>query len=434
LTLLYGVLFLVAGAGLLAINYALLSRSTPGVSQVTSEDVIARANKLLSDPKLPTEERIALQKIVNNGPAGIPAVSRNAGSLPGSLGKQLFADLPSTVRSDALHQLLVQSLVALAVMAVLSIALGWFVAGRVLRPLQAITSTAQRLSATDLSARIELHGPNDELKQLADTFDNMLARLDAAFTGQRRFVANASHELRTPLTIMRTELDVVLDRPESSNDELRAMGEVLRTTVDRCDRLVSSLLTLAFAENGLDVLEAVEVSSVVRAVVDRRRSDIDERGLQLHVDLAPAVVEGDPSLLDRAVDNLVDNAIVHNQDGGWIQVWTRVADQRSVIVVENSSAEMPPELLPELFEPFRRLDERTGSQRGIGIGLSIVRAVATAHRGDAAIEPIGGGGLRVTLSIPQRTAEGPTSRPASTAGRTVMAEPPNPVAQPSQNT
>jgi signal transduction histidine kinase len=408
LTLLYGVLFLVAGAGLLAINYALLSRSKPGVSQLSSEDVIARANKLLSDPKLPTDQRVALQKLVNSGPAAVPVVAKNPNSLPGSLGKQLFAELPATVRSDALHQLLIQSLVALAIMAVLSIALGWFVAGRVLRPLQAITSTAQRLSATDLSARIELHGPNDELKQLADTFDNMLARLDAAFTGQRRFVANASHELRTPLTIMRTELDVVLDRPESSNDELRAMGEVVRATVDRCDRLVSSLLTLALAENGLDVLEAVDVSSVVRAVVDGRRSDIDERGLQLHVDLTPALVEGDPGLLDRAVDNLMDNAIVHNQDGGWIRVATRGADQRSVIEVENSSAELPPDLVPQLFEPFRRLDERTGSQRGVGIGLSIVRAVATAHRGDATIEPIPGGGLRVTLTFPATATHRPT--------------------------
>src|SRR5262249_44679383 len=160
---------------------------------------------------------------------GVPVIARNPSSLPGSLGKQLFAELPSEVRSDALHQLLVQSLVALAIMAVLSLALGWFVAGRGLGSRPAITSTAPRRAATDLNARIELHGPNDELKQLADTFDNMLARLDAAFTGQRRFVANASHELRTPLTIMRTELDVVLDRPESSNDDLRAMGEVVRT-------------------------------------------------------------------------------------------------------------------------------------------------------------------------------------------------------------
>jgi signal transduction histidine kinase len=402
LTLLYGALFLAAGAGLLAINYALLHHNLPGksVSQLSSQDVIARAEKLIDNPKLPADQRVTLQQLIDAGPASVPALARNPSSLPGSLGKQLFAELPSTVRSDALHQLLVQSLLALGVMAVVSIALGWFVAGRVLRPLQEITSTAQHLSATDLSARIELQGPNDELKRLADTFDGMLARLDAAFTGQRRFVANASHELRTPLTIMRTELEVVLDRPDATNEQLRAMGEVVRVTVERCDRLVSSLLTLAFAEHGPDTLERTDLGQSVRSALDRRNADLARRELHLSVDLDRAIVEAEPGLLDRAVDNLIDNAIVHNRDGGWIRVATRVDDHHGVLVVENGGDELPADVVPALFEPFRRVNDRTGSARGVGLGLSIVRAVATAHRGTATVEPLDGGGLRVRVAIP----------------------------------
>jgi signal transduction histidine kinase len=402
LTLLYGVLFLAAGAGLLVINYALLRHNLPdrGISQLTSQDVISRAEKLLDNPKLPSDQRVALQKLVDSGPAAVPELAKNPSSLPGSLGKQLFAELPSTVRSDALHRLLVQSLLALGVMAVVSIGLGWFIAGRVLRPLEQITSAAQRLSATDLSARIELQGPNDELKRLADTFDGMLARLDAAFTGQRRFVANASHELRTPLTIMRTELDVVLGRTDATNAELRSMGEVVRVTVDRCDRLVSSLLALAFAEHGPDTLERTDLRDSVRLAVERRRADLERHDLHLALDLDQALVDGEPGLLDRAVDNLVDNAIVHNRHGGWIHVTTRVDDHHGLLVVENGGDQVPADLVPALFEPFQRLDERTGSQRGVGLGLSIVRAVATAHRGTATIEPVDGGGLRVRFAIP----------------------------------
>jgi signal transduction histidine kinase len=405
--LLYGVLFLVAGAGLLTINYALLRHNLPdrGVSQLTSQDVIGRAGKLLDNPKLPADQRAALQKLVNVGPSAVPALAKNPSSLPGSLGKQLFAELPSTVRSDALHRLLVQSLLALGVMAVVSIALGWFVAGRVLRPLQEITSTAQQLSATDLSARIEMQGPNDELKRLADTFDGMLSRLEAAFTGQRRFVANASHELRTPLTIMRTELDVVLGRPNATNEELRSMGEVVRDTVDRCDQLVSSLLALAFAEHRPETLERTDLRESVRAALERRGADLARHELRLFEDLDPAVVEGERGLLDRAVDNLVDNAIVHNQDGGWIRVATRVDDRHGLLVVENGGDELPADLVPELFEPFRRVNERTGSRRGVGLGLSIVRAVATAHRGTATIETLDGGGLRVLVAIPSAPDE-----------------------------
>jgi len=402
LTLLYGVLFLAAGAGLLVINYALLRHNLPdrGISQLTSQDVISRAEKLLDNPKLSGDQRVALQKLVNSGPAAVPELAKNPSSLPGSLGKQLFAELPSTVRSDALHRLLVQSLLALGVMAVVSIGLGWFIAGRVLRPLEEITSAAQRLSATDLSARIQLQGPNDELKRLADTFDGMLARLDAAFTGQRRFVANASHELRTPLTIIRTELDVVLGRPGASNAELRSMGEVVRVTVDRCDRLVSSLLALAFAEHGPDTLERTDLRDSVRLAVERRKADLERHDLHLALELDQAIVDGEPGLLDRAVDNLLDNAIVHNQQGGWIRVATGVDDHHGLLVVENGGDELPADLVPVLFEPFQRRDERTGSQRGVGIGLSIVRAVATAHRGTATIEPIDGGGLRVRFAIP----------------------------------
>src|SRR5262249_52778508 len=235
----------------------------------------------------------------------------------------LLAALPSQVRSDALHQQLVQSSIALGIVAVASVGLGWLVAGRVLRPVTRITDTAQRLAASNLDERIDLHGPDDELTRLANTFDAMLDRLAAAFEGQRRFVANASHELRTPLTIMATELDVTLARPDASVDDLRHMGATVRAAVDRSDRLITSLLALAQVDEGLELTQNTNVADLARDALARHETQLAERGLDVQTQLEPVVVNGDPGLLDRLLDNLLDNAARYNVDNGWVRVTTR---------------------------------------------------------------------------------------------------------------
>ena len=404
LALLYGLLFLVAGAALVGISYQLVSRNIPAdkLAVASSQDVLARAAKLSTDRDVPAGERAVLAKLANAAPADALDEVRN-GSLPLSARTvdQLTVALPVTVRSDALHQLLVQSLVALGIVTLASVVLGWFVAGRVLRPLRRITETADRLSASNLDERIDLQGPDDELTRLANTFDAMLDRLAASFEGQRRFVANASHELRTPLTIMATELDVTLARPDASVHDLREMGTTVRAAVDRSDRLVTSLLALARVEEGLEVTESVDLATVATEALARGADDATRAGLRVTTELRSCAVTCDPGLLDRLLDNLVENAIRHNVEGGWIHVTTRGHDgDASSIEVASSGRVVPPDAVDGLFVPFRRLDDRTGGQRSMGLGLSIVQSIANAHHASVHAEPIVGGGLRVTVRFP----------------------------------
>jgi signal transduction histidine kinase len=283
---------------------------------------------------------------------------------------------------------------------VLSIALGWVVAGRVLRPLTAITATARRLSAGSLHERIALRGPPDELKALADTIDGMLARLDRAFSGQRRFVANASHELRTPLAITRTEVDVTLASRSATIEDYRAMAERVRDANERSERLIESLLVLASSERELRTPEPVDLSEAAAESLDAAKPEIDRRGLTLRHILDEAPVLGDRNLLERLVANLVENAVGHNADGGWVEVGTGRDGSRVEVSVANGGPVVPPEEVDSLFEPFRRLGGRTRSDRGVGLGLSIVRAVATAHGGTVHAEARQDGGLIVTVSLP----------------------------------
>jgi signal transduction histidine kinase len=304
------------------------------------------------------------------------------------------------VRAAAFRQLLTRSAMALGVMAVASIALGWVVAGRVLRPLTAITATARRLSAGSLHERIALRGPQDELKALADTIDGMLARLEAAFAGQRRFVANASHELRTPLAIARTEVDVTLASGSNSIEEYKAMAERVRDATDRSEALIESLLVLATSERELRARETVDLAEAAEEALEAAEPELDFRGLTLRRLLREAPVSGDRGLLHRLVANLVENAVRHNADGGWVEVGTERDGSRVRVQVANGGPVVPPEEVDSLFEPFRRLGGRTGSERGAGLGLSIVRAVAGAHGGTVHAEARQDGGLIVTVSLP----------------------------------
>jgi signal transduction histidine kinase len=401
LTLLYGGLFLLAGAGLLAVNYALVR------SQFT----------------LPFGVRI------ERPPPGLPEVLRdNPGVLivnttPG--GDRFIASAPSagaveTVRREleaaALHQLLTQSGIALALMALVSVGLGWLVAGRVLRPLTAITATARRLEGSTLHERINLQGPQDELKELADTFDQMLGRLDAAFETQRRFVANASHELRTPLAIARTEIDVALADPDASPAELRAMAHRVLEAGGRSERLIEGLLTLARSERQLQASQPLDLAMAAADALSVAAPEVERLGLRVSSVLGAAPVAGDRALLERLVGNLVENAVRHNQPGGWLEVDTGRTGELAVVRVANGGPRIAPDQIAALFEPFRRLDgDRTGSSRGAGLGLSIVRSVATAHGGQATAHALDDGGLEMTVELPQRKARPP--RPSSVDGR-----------------
>jgi signal transduction histidine kinase len=292
--------------------------------------------------------------------------------------------------------------IAFGVMAVASVGLGWVVAGRVLHPLHQLTATAKRLSGRNLHERINLEGPPGDLKELADTFDAMLARLDAAFDSQRRFVANASHELRTPLAIARTELEVTLASRRAALDDYRAMAERVRDATGRSERLIDSLLLLAASESAFAASDPVDLELAAADALSVARPEIARLGLDLTGELAAAPVAGDGPLLERLVANLVENAVRHNHPHGWIEVSTGVEGDQAVVRAANSGPRIPPDQVGLLFEPFQRLGGRTRPGRGTGLGLSIVQAVASAHAGRATARALPGGGLEVTVKLPAR--------------------------------
>jgi signal transduction histidine kinase len=401
LALVYGGLFLLAGAGLLAVNYALVSSrfELPFGTRIERPDAAGRA----------------LPEVLRDGPGGLLVrVSPDGDQFVASAAteaeilaaREELEAIRGRLRAAALNQLLTQSGVALAVMALVSVGLGWLVAGRVLRPLSAITATARRLEGSTLHERINLEGPQDELKELADTFDQMLGRLDAAFETQRRFVANASHELRTPLAIARTEVDVALADPDTDRAELRAMaGRVLEAN-QRSERLIEGLLTLARSERQLRASEPLDLAMAAADALDAAAPEVGRLGLRVSRVLGAAPVAGDRALLERLVANLVENAVRHNRPGGWVEVDTGRAGPRSLVRVANGGPPIPPDQVASLFEPFRRLDpDRTGSDRGAGLGLSIVRSVATAHGGTATATALPDGGLEVGVELPVAAAD-----------------------------
>ena len=314
-----------------------------------------------------------------------------------------FGQYQDMLRQEAGARVLRQGLLALALLGAMGVAVSYYLAGRVLQPLQDITAAAQRLSAERLDARIGLAGPQDELKQLADTFDDMLARLEAAFEAQRRFVADASHELRTPLAVMRTEVDVALADPDAGADELRAAAQVVRDATMRADRLVDSLLLLAQSErpSGPAVREQVELSDTAVQALAAVAGEVAERELQVATSYAPAGVVGDRGLLERLAGNLVENAVRHNVPGGWIRVDTGVVDGCARLEVSNSGAVIAPGEVAGLFEPFRRHGTARTARRGAGLGLAIVRAVAELHGGVVRASARPDGGLIVTVDLPR---------------------------------
>jgi signal transduction histidine kinase len=309
----------------------------------------------------------------------------------------------SNIRAAQSRQFLTGSAIALAAMAAVSVLLGNAVAGRVLRPLRTITAATRRISAENLHERLAVPGPTDEVKELADTIDGLLERLDASFAAQRRFVANASHELRTPLATMRASLDVAMGKPEPAPPAMFSLADRLRIELDRIDRLLAGLLVLARAQHGALIDRThVSLSDLVSGALTARATEIAARSLTIAADIREAAwTQGSPVLLSRVADNLIDNAIIHNQEGGWVRIATTTADASVQLVVETGGPMLDPGRVARLAEPFQRLAaDRTRSDTGSGLGLSIVAAIVDAHAGRIDLHARTEGGLRVTVSLP----------------------------------
>jgi signal transduction histidine kinase len=317
------------------------------------------------------------------------------------------AALPQVSQHRAdLHHLFVAAGTALVLLAVLSIAFGWLAAGRFLQPLRIITSATREISATNLNERLRLDGPDDEIRELGDTFDALLERLERSFEAERRFVANASHELRTPLATMRASLDVAMAKPGPVPPQTVVLSDRLRRELDHVDRLLASLLTLAQAQRAPAADEVtVSLDALAGAAVEQRSGVISSLGLRVDQERCPdAWVLGSETLLSRMVDNMIENAVNHNERGGWVHLQIAVEGLVVRLVVENGGAVLRPEDVGELARPFKRLGtERTGSERGNGLGLSIVQAIAEAHDGVLELHARVEGGLRVVVTLPRAT-------------------------------
>jgi signal transduction histidine kinase len=291
-------------------------------------------------------------------------------------------------------------------MALVSGVLGWVVAGRVLAPLRTITATAERISDTNLHERLAMAGPRDELRVLAGTIDRLLERLEAAFEAQRRFVANASHELRTPLAMMRTTLDVAIAKPGGVPTQTRELDAELRVDLDHADGLLESFLILARAQSGrLDEHDRLGLEPLITAALNARADQIAAKALTVETHLAAVEVAGSATLLERMVENVIENAVRHNRWGGSIELTLApVGRQRARVTVDSSGPLLDQSAVAQLAQPFKRLSQdRTGSQDGHGLGLSIVAAVAAAHEGRLELYARAEGGLRVQITLPAAT-------------------------------
>jgi signal transduction histidine kinase len=375
LALTCGGLFLLTGAALLTITYLLFRAATP-----------RSKNPAKAGPTIPG----LLPK------SGVSGARLQERQFTQQLGKAAAA---AQYASDE-HHLLVTSVIALAIAAVLALGLGWFIAGRILRPVRAITATARRISASNLHQRLALDGADEELKELGDTLDELFARLDAAFDAQQHFVANASHELRTPLTAERTLLQVALDNPYTTSEGWRSTAREVLTANSAQERLIDALLTLASGEAGLGHRECIDLPAICRNVLARPGPGTGAPGLHIETALGSAVLDGDPRLIERLVANLIDNAAGHNVAGGHVRVATADTGGTAVLSVANTGPCIPASEVDRLFQPFQRLDPGRSHHNGHGLGLSIVKAIATAHGASITAGPRPEGGLSIQVAFP----------------------------------
>ena len=364
-TLLYGGLFVLSGAALLAITYLLVLHFTDQV-QITTTPTGTQGSPIGHAPAKPSTAVV------------------------------------SQLHNAYLDRLLTESGIAMAIMTVVSAWLGWVVAGRVLRPVRVMTETTRRISQENLHQRLALPGPRDELTDLGDTIDSLLARLEATFDAQRRFVANASHELRTPLAMMRTSLDVAEGKPQPASPAVTVLAAKIREGLDQADRLIESFLALARAYESQAAKDTtVELAEVVADAVTGHQRHAAELDVDLHRALTPVTVVGHPTLLRRLVDNLIDNALRYNHRGGTVDVKLSSDDpRRASPIVENTGQQLRTADIEQLGQPFRRLGPERTTTTGVGLGLSIVTAIASLHSGDIQLSARPGGGLRVQVNLP----------------------------------
>jgi signal transduction histidine kinase len=396
LTLLYTSLFAVCGAAVVAVSYAQVARlaalpPAPGDGPLPSAADMARF-----------AAQCRSQESSAHPDAKILAKCASYFQQQGAQGQ----------RDLTLSHLLQYSLITLAVVLALAAVLGWIFSGRALRPVHRIATAARAASEHNLSARVAATGPRDELRELAETFDEMLGRLQAAFEGQQRFIANASHELRTPLAVMRAAVDVVLSNPDCTPGDLRGMAADIRAAVEHAEHLIGALLILARNEHGLTVREEVDLATAAEDVIDT--AGLGDR--RVHAMLEPAVISGDPVLAERLIANLVDNAVRYNLPAGDVWVSTSTTARGGELTVANTGPVVSQAEAGRIFQPFERLSDRT-SHEGYGLGLAIVASIAAVHGGTATARPRDDGGLSVTVTIP---AAGAQAR-GTTAGRTGVA-------------
>jgi signal transduction histidine kinase len=386
LTLIYGSLFLVTGTVLLGMTYLMTANAmNNNLTIVLPKTLLAQV------PQLGAKSQGPMRSLPMPDAAGTDRLLTIRRYVDEQVAQQ---------KSDVLQQLVQSSLLTMLAVGLIAVGVGYVVAGRALAPLQQLTTTARRLSESTLHERIALEGPRDEIKELADTLDAMLDRLHRAFDAQRRFVANASHELRTPLTINRTVLEVAV-ASRRSPEETRTLARSLLGNTARHERLIEGLLLLARSERGLITRTPVPLHDAAGAALEQLTGPAEEANVMITAELAPAAASGDPVLLERCAVNLVENAIKYNVPGGRIRVRTCCEGGAAVLRVENTGPPVAPHEIGTIFEPFRRLRaDRTGSARGAGLGLSIVRGVVRAHDGLVEAVPRPDGGLVVTVRLP----------------------------------
>lgn len=438
LTLLYGAVFLLSGAALLTTTYFLVDAATGNafIEQTKNGVTIAGYQIGTSPPEFGPSRAIQTKGKSTNFSVGVSLQAAGSKAGTGASGGALTSNGPSfahgtpsakqiasaqkhvaqqqaeferfahAYQSSELHQLLIESGVGLAIMAVLSVALGWLMAGRVLRPLRTITTTTRNISASNLDQRLDVEGPDDELKELGDTIDGLLQRLEASFRSQRQFVANASHELRTPLARQRTLAQVALSDPDATADSLRAAHERILVSGEQQEQLIDALLTLSRAQSSALSLRSLDLADLVRELVAARKVEAETNEVRVVSSFEPARLDCDPRLVERLVANLLDNALRHNVAGGLVSVRTATRDGEAWLHVSNDGPAIEPKEVERLFEPFERLDgERTAAGEGFGLGLCIVRAVAAAHGASVGAMVRPSGGLSIEVRFTTRSEE-----------------------------
>jgi signal transduction histidine kinase len=412
LTIVYGVLFIIAGAALLGITYALVAgdpdigpRGQFLIRRAAPPTVVIGGNRRTGKLDFifapgAGYNRVTMPRAVPSPGFLPPALRAPAARLQAAANVQL-----ARARDAQLSALLTQSGIALAIMAFVSMGLGWLMAGRALRPLRTMNARVRAISEHNLHERVGLDGHDDELKELGDAFDGLLERLEGAFESQRRFVANASHELRTPVTLERTLLEVALADPHADAESLRAVCSRVLRAGEQQERTINALLTLARSQRGLDARSEFDLAEVVSEVI----AGADDSRVQITTALEPVTASGDRALAERLAANLVDNAVRYNEPHGWVQVSTTVVDGRGVLRVRNSGPKIDADQVQAMYEPFRRLNgERTDHGGEAGLGLSIVAAIARAHGAMLRTVPRPEGGLDVEVSFPPVDGRVPT--------------------------